>query len=100
MKRTIHLILLAGLIGASMLWAQDSQTDQETIKQLQLRLHALEQRVTALEKKAETKYIALPPSQFEPQQPPHTEKPPGQPFEFNGKTYYMVPLKQGDADKK
>ena len=95
MKTTVPVILFAGLIGASMLWAQDSQTDQKTIKQLQARLQALEQRVTTLEKKAEIKYMTVPSSQLPP-----TEKPLGKPFEFNGHTYYVVPLKQGETDKK
>ena len=94
MKRTLPAILLAGLIGVSLLWAQDSQTDQKAVKQLQDRVQSLEQRVTALERKVEAKYVTLPSSQVPP-----GEKPPGRPFEFNGQTYYVVPLQQGLGGK-
>ena|ERR1041385_1043080 len=97
MKTIVPVILLAALIGVSTLWAQNSQSDQKTIKQLEARLQALEARVTVLESTKETKYITLPSSQLPPASKPD---PRWRPYEFNGQTYYAIPLKQGETDKK
>jgi hypothetical protein len=97
MKTIIPAILFAALIGVSTLWAQNSQTDQKTIKQLEARFQALEARVTALEKIKETKCVTLPSSQLPPASKPD---PRWRPFEFNGQTYYAIPLKQGEMSKK
>jgi hypothetical protein len=94
MKKIAPIMLLLGLAGVATLWAQTSQTDQKTIQQLEARLKALENRVTALEKAGETKSITLPSSQLPPESKP---RPDWKPFEFNGQTYYVVPLRQGEV---
>ena len=97
MKTIVPAVLFAALIGVSTMWAQNSQTDQKTIKQLEARLQALEERVILLEKAKETKYVTLPSSQLAPASKPD---PRWRPFESNGQTYYAIPLKQGETDKK
>src|SRR5690348_16877198 len=85
MKRASLVLLFVGLISASLLWAQDTRTDQKTITRLEARLQALEQRVTALEKrKEEVQSIVLPPTQLPAETP--GQRPLGRPFEFNGQT--------------
>src|SRR5436190_12858920 len=90
MRTIIPAILFAAWIGVSTLWAQNSQTDQNMIKQLEGRLQVLEARVTKLEKIKETKYVTLPSSQFPAASKPD---PRWRPFEFDGQTYYAIPLK-------
>jgi hypothetical protein len=94
MKPIVSVLLLAALIGVTTLWAQNSESDQKIIKQLEARLQALEIRVTSLEKTKQTKHVTIPSSQL-----PGAAKPPGRPFEFNGQTYYLVPLKSGETQK-
>jgi len=96
MKTIVTLILFGLLVSVATLWAQTSQKDQRTIQQLEARLKTLEDRVAALEKTKETKYITLPSSQLPPASTP---KPDWRPFEFNGQTYYYVPLKQDETRK-
>ena len=96
-KIIITAIPFAALIAVSTLMAQNSQSDQKTIKQLEARLKALESRVTVLEQTKETKYITVP----SPQLPPaSTPDPRWKPFEFNGQTYYAIPLRQAETNSK
>ena len=97
MKTIATVIVLAVLVSVATVWAQTNQKAEKTIQQLEARLKTLEDRVAALEKTKETKYITLPSSQLPPASTP---KPDWRPFEFNGQTYYYVPLKQDETNKK
>ena len=105
-NRYATILVLAGLGALSYLGlsttasnAQTNTAPKEAATPLERKVEQLEKQVALLQKQVEelkqrpmTLTYMNPIGQAQPSEPP-----PGTPFEFNGRTYYRVPLKAGSA---
>lgn len=105
MKAKLGILLLVVAGGIVTLWAQQTKDDApDRLQRLEDRIAGLEQKVQTLE--AQLKALAGMRREGPGLDVPGTSRlpfgshPEWKPFEFNGETYFIVPLKPGTEEKE